>query len=249
MYHSITFSTGTISNGKLTGVNTWDNWHLIPTSRPAFAIPDVYTKFVEVPGQDGSVDLSNYLSENAIFKDRKGSFEFYVTNRIEEQYPTLRNDIASYLRSGILWASLEDDPGYYYIGRFSLKQWRQDPHFSQITIDYQVCPYKYSINNVGGPMIWDTFNFETDYDYGVLLSNISVSGTKNVQIPGSANALFAPTVTWLSGSVTASFGGVSKTVNSSNQTAILGTSPLGTETTIVLSGTGSVSIDYRERML
>lgn len=147
MYHSLTFSTGTISNGKLTGVNTWDNWHLIPTSRPVFTLPNVETKYVDVDGREGSIDITNYLNSQTVIRDRSGSFEFYITNRTDGEYFRLQSEIAAYLRGRRLWVSLEDDPNYYYIGRFNLESWKQDDHFSQVTIKYRVAPYKYRVTN------------------------------------------------------------------------------------------------------
>ena len=44
MYHSITFD-----NEK----NTWDDWHLIPSSRPLVAPPSIKSNYVDVAGVDG----------------------------------------------------------------------------------------------------------------------------------------------------------------------------------------------------
>ena len=52
MYHSITIGTK----------NTWDDWHLIPKSRPLVNPPSVKTNVVDIPGGDGALDLSTALS-------------------------------------------------------------------------------------------------------------------------------------------------------------------------------------------
>ena len=49
MYHSITF--GTVSNGQITGKNTWTDWHLIPSSRPVVSQAAPQTSMMEVPGR------------------------------------------------------------------------------------------------------------------------------------------------------------------------------------------------------
>ena len=41
---------------------------------------------------------------------------------------------------------LEDDPNYYYYGRFFFKEWRSEANFSKVVIEYQVAPYRY-LNN------------------------------------------------------------------------------------------------------
>ncbi len=43
MYHSITIGNK----------NTWDDWHLIPATRPLFNPPTVKTNMVNIPGGDG----------------------------------------------------------------------------------------------------------------------------------------------------------------------------------------------------
>ena len=51
-------------------------------------------------------------------------------------------DIADYIHGQKMRAVLEDDPHYYYEGRFSVNSWKSDKDWSKITIDYNVSPYK-----------------------------------------------------------------------------------------------------------
>ena len=52
MYHSITFGDK----------NTFDDWHLIPTSRPVIAPPPFRSHTEDIPGGFGSLDLSEALT-------------------------------------------------------------------------------------------------------------------------------------------------------------------------------------------
>ena len=47
MYHSLIFQYD--SNGSVATRNTWDNWHLIPSTRPVVSQPTVNYKFVDPP--------------------------------------------------------------------------------------------------------------------------------------------------------------------------------------------------------
>ena len=58
-------------------------------------------------------------------------------------------------------AVLEDDPSYYYEGRFAVNAWKSNKERSSITVDYDVNPYKKDILGTDEEWIWDTFNFET----------------------------------------------------------------------------------------
>ena len=56
--------------------DSWKDWHLIPSSRPVFVMPEVKTNFVDIPGSDGGIDLSEVLSGYPVYKNRNGSFKF-----------------------------------------------------------------------------------------------------------------------------------------------------------------------------
>ena len=162
MYHSITFGDGTLdSKGKFTGKNTWEDWHLIPSSRPTVAQAGVSTVFVDIPGRkDGPIDLSEYLTGEVVYTARSGSFEFYVDND-HEYWEVIRSKIVAYLHGKRMKMCLEDDPGYYYEGRFSVPEWKSEPWNSKVVINYALGPYKYRIDD-GELWLWDPFNFDLD---------------------------------------------------------------------------------------
>lgn len=145
--------------------NTWEDWHLIPSSRPAVANPTIVTKYVEIPGSDGMLDLTNYLAGRPIYGQRQGSFSFRVDND-HEHWENLRKKIANAIHGRDVCMILEDDPTYFYKGRITVGNWESGGDCSSISLAYQLEPFKYKINMEGSvPVIWDTFNFETDYDY------------------------------------------------------------------------------------
>lgn len=147
MYHSITFGDGTLVDGHFVGKNTWTDWHLIPSSRPTMAQPGITTNFLEVPGRkDGPIDACDFLTGSVIYGQRSGSFDFIVDND-HEYWETIRSKITSYLHGKRMKMCLEDDPDYYYEGRFTVGDWRSESWNSKVTINYNVKPYKYSIVN------------------------------------------------------------------------------------------------------
>ncbi len=155
MYHSITIGDR----------NTWSDWHLIPASRPLLNPPPVKTSIIEIPGADGALDLTESMAGRATFGDRTGSWTFYVDNG-HGNWADIYSTIMTYLHGKQTTCVLEDDPLFYYEGRFSVNQWSSEASNSKIVINYEVGPYKlYSLDN-GDRWIWDTFNFET----GVLRS-------------------------------------------------------------------------------
>lgn len=159
MYHSITFGDK----------NTWDDWFLIPSSRPVFNPPKVKTVYIDIPGADWHLDMSESLTGEVVYEGREGSLEFIVDNG-HRTWSELYSDIMDYLHGQQMRAVLEDDPSYYYEGRFAVNQWKSDPHNSKITIDYNVAPYKFELFSSLEDWLWDPFNFETGIarEYGDL---------------------------------------------------------------------------------
>ncbi len=170
MYHSITFGDK----------NTWDDWHLIPEKRPLFNPPPVKTSIIEIPGSDGLLDLTTALSGRPLYGNRTGSWDFVVEPGFKD-WTLLYSEIMSHLHGQKMTAVLEDDPSYYYEGRFSVNKWDSDRDWSRITIDYSVGPFKnYAIGS--DRWEWDTFNFET----GIIRNykNLVVAGNLSVTIVG-----------------------------------------------------------------
>ena len=142
--------------------NTWNNWHLIPTSRPTFSMPSQKTNSIEIPGTDGAIDLSYALTKYPTFSNREGSFEFIVENDFKP-WNVLYSEIAAFIHGQRLRCVLEDDPEYYYEGRFWIESWNSNNNgtYSTITIGYSVNPYKTLILSTSDTWIWDPFNFYT----------------------------------------------------------------------------------------
>lgn len=227
MYHSITFGEK----------NTWDDWHLIPKTRPVFNPPAVKTRFIEIPGGNGSLDLTVALLGRAVYKNRTGSFEFIAENGFKE-WSVLYSEITNYLSGKRLRAILEDDPDYYYEGRFTVNEWKSEANWSSIVIDYDVKPYKKSLVSAGDDWLWDTFNFETD----VIRSyeNLPVTGSLSVTIIGDSMPV-SPTIIASSDGMTVTFEGETYTL-SKGTNYIPELIVHDGENVMIFTGTGTVTI-------
>lgn len=134
MYHSISFGEK----------NTWDDWRLVPSSRPVFNPPAQKVKTLDIPGGDGLIDLSTALTGYPVYQNRTGSIEFLVMNDFKP-WQEAYSDIMDYLHGKTMRAVLEDDPDYFYEGRFAVNSWKSEKNWSKIVIDYSVGPYKWSL--------------------------------------------------------------------------------------------------------
>lgn len=233
MYHSITFGDK----------NTWDDWHLIPTSRPLFNPPDVKTQYVDIPGSYGSLDLTEILTGYPLYENREGSNEFYVMNGYWS-WSTAYSTIMNYLHGKTMRAVLEDDKDFYYEGRFAVNEWKSNENWSTIVIDYSVYPFKKEMYSGIEDWLWDPFNFET----GIIRNykDISVNGTYTMRI-GARNEFVTPIIKATispGGSLSVQFDmDVWPLENGDNviPEIIIG----DVEKTLTFRGIGTVSVDYK----
>lgn len=237
MYHSITFGDK----------NTWDDWHLIPQSRPVFLPPDVKTSYVEVPGADGKMDMTESLTGSVLYKNRQGTIQFYVDNGHEE-WEVLYAKIMNYLHGQKMYAVLEDDPSFYYEGRFSVNTWKSEKHRSEIYIDYDVAPYKIDMLSSKDEWLWDPFNFEI----GVIreYNNVRVNGSLTLDIIGSRRAYIPSFDAILDNTnvpITLAWSGLpDKTFGLQNGRSKFPDIKIKDNvTTMTFTGQGIISIDYR----
>ena len=170
MYHSMQFipydmdifrTQANPQKAFMNGKNTWDDWHLIPASRPLIAPPIVKTNYIEIPGTDSVLDATDIHTGYPLYNNREGSNEFYVMNGYGD-WASRYSEIMNYLQGRKMKVVLEDDPGFYYEGRCSVNEWRSEKDWSKIVIDYNVYPYKLEsiIPGDTGWWLWDPFSFE-----------------------------------------------------------------------------------------
>ena len=220
MYHSVDFGNK----------NTWDDWHLIPSSRPLISPPPVNEKFVDVPGRNGQLDLTEWQLGFPTYGSRTGSMEFIVANDWWEDWTVAYTTISNYLHGKRMRCVLEDDPTHYYEGRFKVNAWKSDKNYSTITIDYTVDPYKHSIY-----LVDDIYE---------------VSASRVVDLHCGAETI-CPKFKLTDGTLLLSFEDDSGTtithelVSGDNTFDDLWLKPLAF-TEITFTGTGTVQVEYRE---
>jgi len=118
--------------------------------------PTVQTKFVSVPMRDGSVDLTNAVSDAVRYKDRTIKIKLL---RMKADETKLTN-LASYLHGQRRQIIFGDDIGYYYEGRISIASVTRAKGTMSITLEAVCDPYKYDVNVSDVDWEWDTFDLE-----------------------------------------------------------------------------------------
>ncbi len=154
MIHSISFSTN-LDNNDINVVDSWQNtfrdWHLVPKSRPVVNPPRVRTEYSEIQNVDGVLDFSEALDGNVHFDNRTGSWTFAVDHELNTSmtWNQVYDSLLLGFHGRVVRACLQDDPEYYYQGRIFVNEWKSDKYWSEIVLDYEFEPYKYTINTSG----------------------------------------------------------------------------------------------------
>ena len=168
MYHSLTF----FENGDPDDhpFNTWTNLHLIPSERPTIPYPSVEKKFVSIPGRGRQLDLTDYMTGQRVFGPRSGSWTFIVdpnyyfellkgnhnftSEELADHWLNDYKNIQERFHNKRLCVMLEEEYKKYsatpqqayqfFEGRFVVKDWKPEDHYSTITIEFDLDPQAYT---------------------------------------------------------------------------------------------------------
>ena len=153
--------------------DTWEHFHMAPKSRPFVADPPVKTNYIDVPGADGSLDYTEALTDSVLYSNRTGQWDFIVdlpyevdskvgaitginvSNALSFQSAILKFFHGRKFDQIILTDELEYDlrdktkvvDGYFYTGRITAKTSLATKDYIQITLQYNLEPYKHPIGS------------------------------------------------------------------------------------------------------
>lgn len=120
------------------GVHSYKDLNLVLSS-VSIPPPAVKTNYVNIPGADGQLDLTEALGE-VNYKDRDCSFTFTVFPY--ENFEDKKTQITNLLHGKRCKIILDKDPEYYWEGRCSVKSYASDRNLHKIVVGATVAPYK-----------------------------------------------------------------------------------------------------------
>ena len=231
--HGITF-INMLGNMK----HTWRDWKIVPTSRPIFKPPNIKRVEVAIPGADGILDMTESLTGEVHYNNRSGSMEFQVENK--NSWYDVYSDILDFIHGQQMKAIFDDEPVYYYTGRFSVNEWKSEQYRSKIVIDYNVEPYKMEMFSSLEDWEWDSFNFES----GIIreYKEITIKGTEKVVIYGTRMTVVP--IIMASEPMHVSFSGQVYELEA-GENEVPEIQIVEGENILTFEGNGMVSIDYR----
>lgn len=170
-----------IVEGTFESYHTYDDWGLYVTNTDCIGEPKQYTKYIEIPGRNGLLDLSEAISGRQTYTSREIKINL-AGSRDKTTWNAAMSVFRNRVNGKICRLIFDDDSSYYWRGRIDIKDFSSVMNRGDLTIDVPTAePYKYSVISSSEPWLWDPFNFET----GVItyIGAITVIGSETVTIP------------------------------------------------------------------
>ncbi|MDD6142753.1 MAG: hypothetical protein PUD16_04550 [bacterium] len=190
-------------------------------SEKEIGAPHVKTKLIEIEGADGSIDLTDFFGEPK-YGDVTHRFTF-STIVPRSDFLTQYSRIKNALHGRKLRIVLDDDPGYYYVGRCHVSSFTNEKNIGKISIDCECEPYKYKAQQT--------------------VVSVTLNGTQAISLTNSRKRA-VPTIT-ASAPMTIVFGGGSWAKGSGTFT-IPELELVEGENYVTVTGTGDISFAWTE---
>ena len=137
--------------------HSYKDWGIILSSK-VISPPEPQINKVDVPLRDGSIDLTEALTNDVKYKDRTITLNFTVTDR--STWTAKVSEIQNYLHGKRLKIVFDEDLAFYYIGRVSVNKWETEKAIGSLVIECDVEPFKYDMISSAVDWEWDIFDFE-----------------------------------------------------------------------------------------
>lgn len=200
--------------------HSYDDFNLF-LSQKRIGSPSPKTEYVDIPGGDGVLDLTDFFGETK-YNNRQLSFDF-STNVPQSQFMELFSAIQDAIHGKKMNIVIDEDSGWYYTGRITVSEWKADKTIGMITVDCDCEPYKMKIDET--------------------VITKSVSGATSITLANSRKTV-VPKVT-LDSEMTIAFGQYSGTFSAG--TYIIPSMRLKEgNNTLTVTGSGTITFTYRE---
>lgn len=185
------------------------------------------TTYVDIPGADGSIDLTEALGD-VRFSDRTHKFTLTMNpmgDLSESAWEAKKTALCNALNGRACRITLDKDPDYYWIGRLTVDSFKSNKRIRQFVVSARVKPYKYK---------------QTETVVSVELPG----GVKNVTLRNSRLPV-CPVITCTDDNAEIIFNGNTYKLSAGSH-KVLDIRLTEGDNEMTVSGTGQVSFTYQE---
>lgn len=134
--------TKPFSNLVVAGVDLFDEFGVAVTDGFELSPPSPVTRYVDIPGRNGPLDLTEALGGDACFSTRLMRFELLWVGDGLRGFEAAKTRLSNFLHGRRLPFEWTRDPGYTYTGRFSVDSYAGSLHFGTVVMQAECDPYK-----------------------------------------------------------------------------------------------------------
>lgn len=228
---------------SINGIDMLSTYRMALANRHCVQPPVPKTIYQDIPGADGSLDLSTAIAGRIIYERRAITLNFgcgYPMDKWPEVFSEVLQNFHG--REGKL--IFDDDPMYYYAGRMTVSEYSRARTLGTFTISVNADPYKYELTASDEDWLWDPFSFEKGIirDY----KELEVTGSLSLAVPGTQRWVI-PEIT-VSTAMTVSYDGKDYELKQGTN-KIYDIIIKEGENPLMFTGTGTVTISYRGGIL
>lgn len=228
----------------LNGKHTYYDYGLYVTNTNPVAPPTPKTQYIEIPGRNGDLDLTEALTGYTVYNNRTITLKL-GGKKNPELWTIFRRMFLNEIHGKTVKVVFDDEPEFYYVGRATVNaDWTQMNTIASFTVTINAEPYKYSLTSTIEPWFWDSFSFID----GVIqeYADLKVNGILCHTVVGSEMPVIPEFIT--SGGLQVEIEGktyeLPEGVNKIYDIVLM-----NQEYELTFTGTGTVSISYRRGRL
>lgn len=208
-------------------IHTFEDWELILTDKKLDPPIPKITK-IPVDGRDGDLDLSEILTGDIHYENRDCVFTFLLAEGSQSWREERLNEIINTLHGSNKKIITPDDPDHYLYGRCKVNNVVNNKAYASFIVEANCEPYRYLINEVNRVVTLSNSSLDiilTNAGRKTLIPTLIVSNSANIRINNSSIALGS---------------GTYKLPNFKLPNGV---------TTLSATGSGTLTISYREAVL
>lgn len=244
MIHPLTQGVKIIVDELNTEYHSIYDWGLAIGNNDYIGTPVLYENYIEVPGANKLLDVSQALTGRRTYKYRPINIKFGAINN-EVNWDLVMSTFRNRIDGRIVRLIFDNDEAHYWTGRCQLVNFDRARKLGEFTLSLPYADaFKYDINSNIEPWLWDPFDFENDVVPAE--PEIEIDGIKTITIlPGNMYTVPTFTVNNMTTPITLSVNG--RTYNLVSGYNYFPTLMVNgdTETSITFRGKGVVVMEYR----
>jgi hypothetical protein len=223
---------------KLNGKHSWTDYGLI-LAEAEIGFPAPKTELLDVPGSDGVLDYTVFLTDSVRYGTRAIKLTFRRWDRAHTWLPGVQAFLGE-AQGKKVFLVFDDDPNHAYIGRAAADPVRSDLPAGTVVLNVDCDPYRYGYDSTR-EMDWQ-WDDVIENDAIIYYGTFDVTETKARTLINPLPSAVTPTFI-CSSAMSVSFGGQTVSLpQGTSSPAALALQP--GKNVMTFTGTGRVLVDY-----